>query len=107
MDCLTEDQRKCIVTSVFGDGKSEDVAVEMEEKLRLIHDWNVRTEPPPFHWLYHLTPKPGKGMNLMQDQHLEEPLAQGRRCKVKEGPIIHCAPDLDQLEATFALPAPY
>ena len=67
MDRLTGDQRKCVVTSVFGDRKSEDVAAEMEEKLQLIHDWNVRTEPPPSHQLYHLTPKPGKGMNLMQD----------------------------------------
>ncbi len=107
MDHLTGDQRKCIVMSVFGDRKSKDVAAEMEEKLWLICDWNVRTEPPPSHQPHHLTPKPGKGMNLMQDQHLEEHLSQGRRCKVKEGPIIHCAPDLDQLEATFASPAPY
>ena len=79
----------------------------MEEKLWLIRDWNVRTEPPPSHQLHHSKPKPGKGMNLMQDQHLEEQLAQGRKQKVKEGPIIHCAPDLDQLEATFASPAQY
>ena len=107
MDHLTGDQRKHIVTSVFGDRKSEDVAAEMEEELRLICDWNVRTEPPPSHQLHHSTPKPGKGMNVMQKQHLEEQLAQGRRHQVKEGPIIHCAPDLDQLEATFASPAPY
>ena len=91
----------CIVTLVFGDRKSEDVAAEVEEKLWLIRDWNVRTKPPPSHQLYHLTPKLGKGMNLMQDQHLEDQLAQGRRHKVKEGPIVHCTPDLDQLEATF------
>ncbi len=47
------DQRKCIVTSSFGDRKSEDVAVEMEEKLWLICDWNIRTEPPPSYQLYH------------------------------------------------------
>ncbi len=107
MDHLTGDQRKCIVMSVFSDRKSKDVAMEMEEKLWLIRNWNVRTEPPPSHWLHHLTPKLGKGMNLIQDQHLEEQLAQGRRHKVKEGPIVHCAPNLDWLEATFALPAPY
>ncbi len=72
IDCLTVHQRKCIVTSVFGDRKSEDVAAEMEEKLQLIPDWNVRAEPPPSHQLHHSTPKPGKGMNVMQNQHLEE-----------------------------------
>ena len=106
MDHLTGDQKKCIVTSVFGDRKSEDVAAEMEEKLWLIHDWNVRTKPPPSHCLYHLTPKPGKGKKSIQEEPLEEQLAQGRR-KVKEGPIIHCTPNLDRLEATFTSPAPY
>ena len=92
MDCLTGDQRKCIVTLVFGDRKSKDIAAEMEEKLQLIHNWNVRTEPPPSHQLYHLIPKPGKGKNPMQDQHLDEQLAQGRRWKVKEGPIFDHLP---------------
>ena len=46
-------------------------------------------------------------MNVMQSQHLEEQLAQGRRCQVKEGPIVHRAPDLDRLEATFASLVPY
>ena len=107
MDCLTGDQKKCIVTLVFGDRKSEDVAVEMEEKLWLICNWNIRTEPPPSHQLYHSILKPGKGKSPMQDQPLEEQLAQGRRRNVKEGPIVHHAPDLDRLEATFTLPAPY